>query len=278
MDFFVEMQRYLPKKLMTLLAGMLASVKYRHVKNLLIQMFIKAYQVDMSEARALSIDQYRDFNDFFTRALRPDVRPIPEDPQAMISPADGVLSEFGQVEQKQLIQAKGKYFSLAKLVDDDSLADELDGGCFATVYLSPRDYHRVHMPLDGEPVDMRYVPGKLFSVNNRTTGKLDNLFAINERLVITFKDKTGKKFVVVLVGALIVGGMETVLSGPIIRSSSAGKIEFQESPLDKGDELGRFFLGSTVILLCPRGHAELDENLEKGMLVKMGQKIGLMQD
>ena len=258
---------------------MLASVKYRPLKNMLIEMFIRAYKVDMSEARALSIDQYMDFNDFFTRELRPGVRPLPDNPKGVISPADGSIPEFGEIRQEKLLQAKGKEYSLAKLIGDDELASALDGGCFATVYLSPRDYHRVHMPLTGKPLDMRYIPGKLFSVNSRTAFNLDNLFAINERLVITFETtETGQKFVLVMVGALIVGGMETVLTGPIVRSKVSGRLDFKEASLKKGEELGRFYLGSTAILLCPKGLVELDDSLFSGMPVKMGQQIGLIHN
>lgn len=278
MDFFIEFQKFLPKNAMTFAAGILASVKYRPVKNFLIQTFIRTYKVDMSEASALSIEQYVNFNDFFTRELRPGVRPLPDDSQALISPADGVISEFGSIEQKKIIQAKGKKYSLAELVDNEALADELDEGCFATVYLSPKDYHRVHMPMDAVPLSLHYVPGKLFSVNNRTAANLDNLFAINERLVITFENTAGHRFVLVLVGALIVGGMETVLSGPVARSRKPGAIKFCAKPLKKGEELGRFYLGSTAILLCPRGMTKLDDGLAKDMSVKMGQKIGLIQD
>lgn len=279
MDLFVEAQKYLPKKMITCLAGLLASVKYRPLKNLVIDMYIRAYKVDMSEARALSIDQYSDFNAFFARELRPDARPLPDNPRAVISPADGAIPEFGEIKQEKLIQAKGKEYSLAKLLGDDELASELDGGCFATVYLSPKDYHRVHMPLSGKPMGMRYIPGKLFSVNSRTALNLDNLFAINERLVMTFENKeTGQKFVLVMVGALIVGGMETVISGPIDRSKVSGNVSFQEATLEKGQELGRFYLGSTAILLCPKGLVKLDDSLVSNIPVKMGQKIGLMQD
>jgi len=279
LDLFVEAQKYLPKKMITCLAGLLASVKYRPLKNLVIDMYIRAYKVDMSEARALSIDQYSDFNAFFARELRPDARPLPDNPRAVISPADGAIPEFGEIKQEKLIQAKGKEYSLAKLLGDDELASELDGGCFATVYLSPKDYHRVHMPLSGKPMGMRYIPGKLFSVNSRTALNLDNLFAINERLVMTFENKeTGQKFVLVMVGALIVGGMETVISGPIDRSKVSGNVSFQEATLEKGQELGRFYLGSTAILLCPKGLVKLDDSLVSNIPVKMGQKIGLMQD
>ena len=233
----------------------------------------------MNEADALSIDQYADFNDFFTRQLRSGARPLPENVKAMVSPADGVVSEFGQIAQKQIIQAKGKMYSVAKLLGDDDLAVDMDEGCFATVYLSPKDYHRVHMPMSGKPVSIHYIPGKLFSVNNRTAQNLDSLFAINERLVITFEDEDlGQKFVLVMVGALIVGGIETVLTGPIARAKVPNKLDFQQTTLMRGEELGRFYLGSTVILLCPKGLVGLDETMASGMSVKMGQKIGLIQN
>lgn len=279
MDFFVLTQTFIPKKLITCLAGIFAGLKYRPIKNLLIEKFIRAYQVDMTEAEALSIDQYADFNDFFTRQLRSGARPLPENTNAMVSPADGVVSEFGQITQMQIIQAKGKMYSVAKLLGDDDLASSIDGGCFATLYLSPKDYHRVHMPMNGKPVSIRHIPGKLFSVNNRTAQNLDSLFAINERLVVTFEhEATGKKFVLVMVGALIVGGMETVLTGPVARAKLPGNLDFQQKALMRGEELGRFYLGSTVILLCPKGLGELDETMAAGMPVKMGQKIGLTEN
>ncbi len=277
MDFFVQTQTVLPKKLITSLAGVLARLRYRPIKNFLIGSFIRAYEVDMTEADALSIDQYADFNDFFTRRLRSGARPLPENAKAMVSPADGVISELGQISQMQIIQAKGKMYSVSKLLGDNDLAVYMDGGCFTTVYLSPKDYHRVHMPLNGKPLSIRYIPGKLFSVNNRTAQNVDSLFAINERLVITFEDEeTKKNFVLVMVGALIVGGMETVLTGFIKRSKVPSILDFQKTTLLRGEELGRFYLGSTVILLCPKGMVELDELMAPGMSVKMGQKIGLI--
>ena len=277
MDFFVQTQTVLPKKLITSLAGILARLRYRPIKNFLIGSFIRAYEVDMTEADALSIDQYADFNDFFTRRLRSGARPLPENAKAMVSPADGVISELGQISQMQIIQAKGKMYSVSKLLGDNDLAVYMDGGCFTTVYLSPKDYHRVHMPLNGKPLSIRYIPGKLFSVNNRTAQNVDSLFAINERLVITFEDEeTKKNFVLVMVGALIVGGMETVLTGFIKRSKVPSILDFQKTTLLRGEELGRFYLGSTVILLCPKGMVELDELMAPGMSVKMGQKIGLI--
>jgi len=277
LDFFVQTQTVLPKKLITSLAGVLARLRYRPIKNFLIGSFIRAYEVDMTEADAMSIDQYADFNDFFTRRLRSGARPLPENAKAMVSPADGVISELGQVSQMQIIQAKGKMYSVSKLLGDNDLAVYMDGGCFTTVYLSPKDYHRVHMPLNGKPLSIRYIPGKLFSVNNRTAQNVDSLFAINERLVITFEDEeTKKNFVLVMVGALIVGGMETVLTGFIKRSKVPSILDFQKTTLLRGEELGRFYLGSTVILLCPKGMVELDELMAPGMSVKMGQKIGLI--
>jgi len=277
LDFFVQTQTFLPKKLITSLAGVLACLKYRPIKNFLIGSFIRAYEVDMAEADALSIDQYADFNDFFTRQLRSGSRPLPENMKAMVSPADGVISELGQISQMQIIQAKGKMYSVSNLLGDNDLAGYMDGGCFTTVYLSPKDYHRVHMPLNGKPLSIRYIPGKLFSVNNRTAQNVDSLFAINERLVITFEDEeTKKNFVLVMVGALIVGGMETVLTGPIKRSKVRKILNFQKTTLLRGEELGRFYLGSTVILMCPRGMVELDEVMVPSMSVKMGQQIGLL--
>lgn len=273
MDLFVNLQKVVPQKLITVLAGLLARVAWPPAKNLLISQFIRAYNVDMSEAKALSISQYQSFNDFFTRELKPEARPIDKDQSTIVCPADGAISEVGTVRHGQLMQAKGIDYSVSKLLADVELADELEGGSYATVYLSPKDYHRVHMPVAGEAKRLRYVPGKLFSVNQRTAENLDSLFARNERLVCTFKNGD-HRFAVVLVGAMIVGGMETVLTGAISRGSDMRDLAFEQKNLDKGDELGRFYLGSTAIILLPKGmNVELSRELFSGCAVSMGQRI-----
>ena len=273
MELFVVLQKIVPQKLITFLAGLLAGVAWVPIKNLLINQFIRVHKVDMSEAAMVSASQYRTFNEFFTRALRPGARPIDQAREAVVSPADGVISETGVISEGRLMQAKGIDYSAARLLGDAELADELEAGVFATVYLSPKDYHRVHMPLDGTPLNLRYIPGKLFSVNRRTAENLESLFARNERLVATFQ-RNEYKFAVVLVGAMIVGGMKTVLTGPVSRSLDIQDLVFDRTDLKKGDELGRFYLGSTAILLLPRAMGiNLREELCPGGSIRMGEQI-----
>ena len=271
MDLFVNLQKIVPQKLITLLAGALANVSCHPVKNFLIHQFINIYDVDMSEAKALSITQYSSFNDFFTRELKSDARPIEQDTSAVVSPADGTISEVGRINQGQILQAKGIDYSVARLIGDEHLAFKLEGGSFATIYLSPKDYHRVHLPFDGELQSLKYIPGKLFSVNQRTAENLDSLFARNERLVATFK-KGDDSFVLVLVGAMIVGGIETVVTGAISRGNDVKTLEFEQRNVQKGSEFGRFYLGSTAIILFPEPiNMEFKPGLSCGDSVKMGE-------
>lgn len=273
MDLFVNLQKVVPQKLITALAGCLASVTWPPLKNFLISRFVSAYDVDMSEARALSITQYSSFNDFFTRELKPGARPIHGQKNSVACPADGRVSEAGRISSGQLLQAKGINYSVERLLADSDLAESLDGGFFATVYLSPKDYHRVHMPVAGKPESIKYIPGSLFSVNQRTAENIDSLFARNERLVATFTNG-GHRFAVVLVGAMIVGGMETVLTGPISRGSDVADLQFNPIGLEKGDELGRFYLGSTAIVLLPKEmSAKLRADLHSGSAIRMGEEL-----
>lgn len=280
MNWFVQIQKCLPQKLITVLAGCLAENRWPPLKNFLIRQFIQSYQVNMSEAEALSICQYQNFNDFFTRSLRAGARPIAAGETDIICPADGAISEFGQIQSGIILQAKGKDYSVASLLADEQAENNFDRGSFATIYLSPKDYHRVHMPLSGKPSKITYIPGKLFSVNQQTANNLDKLFARNERLVIEFTNENSDgtesaPFVVVLVGAMIVGGMSTVLTGKIQRSKQIKVLDFEQKTLKKGDELGRFYLGSTAIMLFPEKLAvQFEETTKVGNSVKMGEKIG----
>ena len=273
MDLFVGLQKVVPQKLITLLAGLLADVSWPTLKNLLIAQFIKAYGVDMAEAKALSITQYETFNDFFTRELKQGARPVDSGVASVVSPADGAISELGHIQHGQIIQAKGIHYSVNRLLADEVLAQQFEGGTFATVYLSPKDYHRVHMPVAGEPQCLRYIPGKLFSVNQRTAEHVESLFARNERLVAEFK--TGEQsFAVVLVGAMIVGGMETVLTGPLVRGNAVEELSFENRGLGKGEEFGRFYLGSTVIILFPgEMNVQFNAALSAGRTVRMGEQL-----
>ncbi|MDT8879809.1 archaetidylserine decarboxylase [Halomonas saccharevitans] len=269
---FALIQYPLPHHLLSRLLGRLADCQQPWLKNALIQAFIRRFEVDMDEAAEPDPTAYATFNDFFTRALEDDARPIGE---GVVSPADGTLSQFGPIEAGQLIQAKGHRFSAMELLGGDGeAARRYLGGSFATVYLSPSDYHRVHMPVGGTLTEMVYVPGRLFSVNAATTHHVPNLFARNERLVCHFDTEHGP-MVMVLVGAMIVAAIETVWAGQItpLPRGDVQRIHFGTPVrLEKGEEMGRFKLGSTVVM----GFAEkLDvDGLAPEQTVRMGQSLG----
>jgi phosphatidylserine decarboxylase len=253
----------------------------RPVKDWLIRTFIRVFAVDMSEAAASSPGAYPTFNDFFTRALRPGARPLAPDAAAVLCPADGVVSQIGAIEGGRILQAKGRWFTLADLLAGDQQAAALfAGGTFATVYLSPRDYHRVHMPLSGTLRSMAHVPGRLFSVMPATTRTVQRLFARNERIVNLFDTPAGPMGLV-LVGAIFVASMDTVWAGPVTpvhRRISHWRYGEPEAPvaLERGEEMGRFNMGSTVILLFPPGTVEWSPDVAPGMPVRMGQALGRM--
>jgi phosphatidylserine decarboxylase len=269
---FSLIQYPLPHHLLSRLAGGLADCRVPWLKNALIQAFIRQFRVDMDEAAEPDPAAYATFNDFFTRALEDDARPIGE---GVVSPADGTLSQFGPIEAGQLFQAKGHRFSAMELLGGDGeAARRYLGGSFATAYLSPSDYHRVHMPLAGTLTEMVYVPGRLFSVNAATTHHVPNLFARNERLVCHFDTEQGP-MVIVLVGAMIVAAIETVWAGQVTPlSGEVQHIRF-DTPvrLEKGEEMGRFKLGSTVVLAFAEP-LEFDATLVPGAKVRMGQRLG----
>lgn len=246
-------QYALPKKLMTVLAGKLASARMGGITQALIRRFVKAYQVDMAEAEDPRIESYASFNDFFTRPLRAGARPLSAAP--FVCPVDAAISQFGPIEHDQLFQAKGHSYSTRALVGgDQALAHQFDHGHFATLYLAPKDYHRIHMPCEGRLKRMIYIPGELFSVNPLTARHVPGLFARNERVVCEFACAHGP-MVLVLVGATIVGSMATVWHGvvnpPRTREPREWRYDQDDIVLAKGAEMGRFLLGSTVILLFP---------------------------
>ncbi|NOG30875.1 phosphatidylserine decarboxylase [Halomonas sp. TBZ9] len=244
---FALLQYPLPHHALSRLIGKLAECDSPKLKNALIKAFIQRFNVDMREALSEDINAYTSFNDFFTRPLKDAARPIGE---GIVSPADGTLSQFGPIRAGQLVQAKGHIFSAQTLLGGDaSLAEAFLGGSFATVYLSPRDYHRVHMPMTGTLREMIYVPGRLFSVNQATANHVPGLFARNERLVCIFDTEQGP-MAVVLVGAMIVAAIETVWAGQITPlAGSPQRTRFdQPITLEKGAEMGRFKLGSTVVM------------------------------
>ena len=245
-------------------------------KNLRISAIIKQYRVNMAEAAEMNLDYYSSFNTFFTRLLRNDVRPISE--SDIVSPVDGVVSQVGPVTSGQIVQAKGQEYSvLALLGGDDALTSEFVGGQFATIYLSPKDYHRIHMPATGILRKMRYIPGKLFSVSPRTARAVPDLFARNERVAVTFDTDFGP-IVMVLVGAIFVGSMETIWAGQI--TPNYGKVIQQWTydgeqaiTIEKGQEMGRFNMGSTVVMLVGKDVALFNEQVEAEATIQLGNAM-----
>ncbi|XQU07614.1 archaetidylserine decarboxylase [Halomonas sp. LY9] len=267
---FSLLQYPLPHHALSRLTGQFAQCDNTWVKNTLINAFIKRFKVDMSQALEPDPTAYATFNDFFTRALKADARPLGE---GLLSPADGTLSQFGRLTAGHLVQAKGHTYSAETLLGGDkALADEFTNGSFATVYLSPRDYHRVHMPITGTLREMIYVPGRLFSVNQATANYVPGLFARNERLVCIFDTEHGP-MAMVLVGAMIVAAIETVWAGQVTPlSGHPQRMRFgQPVVLEKGAEMGRFKLGSTVVM-CFAQPVHFD-NHPLGASVQMGQTL-----
>lgn len=270
-------QYIIPKHGLTALAGCLADVKNPSVKNYIIQRFINKYQVNMSEALIEDPTAYSCFNDFFIRHLKPECRPLAK--ADIISPVDGCVSEIGPLHDGQLIQAKGRYYSVEELLAcSEEAARPFTNGHFATLYLSPKDYHRVHMPMDGELLSMTYVPGALFSVQPTTARVVPKLFARNERLVISFATKAGP-MMMVMVGATIVGAMGTTWHGDIKRGKKIVHFDYSKTEVKKvfaqGDELGYFKLGSTVIMVFAEHDAmHWEQHLSAGNAIRFGEQLG----
>ncbi|MEJ7928777.1 archaetidylserine decarboxylase [Ramlibacter sp. AN1015] len=265
----------LPKRLLTQLAGAVASMRAGAVTHALIRRFVAHYGVDMQEAADPRIESYPSFNEFFTRPLRVGARPIADTP--FVCPVDAAISQFGPIEHDQIFQAKGhSYSTTALLAGDAQLARQFDHGHFATLYLAPRDYHRIHMPCDGRLLRMLYVPGDLFSVNPVTARHVPGLFARNERVVCVFETAWGP-FVNVLVGATIVGSVATtwhgVVNPPRTRDVRQWRYEDQQIVLRKGQEMGRFLLGSTVVMLFPRGVVTFRPDWAPARAVRLGEAM-----
>jgi phosphatidylserine decarboxylase len=278
--FFMTLQELLPQQQLTRLVGKIAASEKPWLKQLFIDRFIKAYGVNMEEALQSDPKAYRSFNEFFTRPLKPGARPLATAADAVLCPADGVISAIGNIDNDSLIQAKHKRYSATALLGGDAARAALfRDGTFATVYLSPKDYHRVHSPLLGTLREMIYVPGKLYSVNQTTADHIDNLFAINERVVCIFDTQHGP-MAVVLVGAMIVAAVETVWAGrvaPGFTAVTTQRYEQGEVIISKGGELGRFLLGSTAIMLFGAGMVEWQMDLSNGPSVQMGQQVGRLR-
>ena len=268
-------QYLLPKRALTVYAGWRASRRWGPRTTKLIAGFVEKYHVDMSEAADPDISHYASFNEFFTRALKPGARPIAA--AGLVCPVDGAVSQLGAIERDQIFQAKGHHYSTTALVGGDAaLAAEFENGHFATIYLSPKDYHRIHMPCDGRLRRMIHVPGDLFSVNPLTARGVPGLFARNERVVCVFDSARGP-FVLTLVGATIVGSMATVWHGVVNPPRSALLREWhyadQNVSLKKGDEMGRFLLGSTVVMLFPRGPLAFNPLWTPARPVRLGEAM-----
>ena len=269
-------QYLLPKQALTALAGKFASARAGGLTTRVIRWFVGRYGVDMGEAANPDICSYASFNEFFTRPLKPDARPLT--PAEFVCPVDGAISQFGAIERDQIFQAKGHCYSTTALVGGDAaLASQFEDGHFATLYLSPKDYHRIHMPCAGKLTRMIHVPGDLFSVNPVTARGVPGLFARNERVVCVFEGEAGP-FVMVLVGATIVGSMATVWHG-MVNPPRPGllrewRYEDQDLSYRQGDEMGRFLLGSTVVLLFPKNTLRFNPEWTPQRAIRLGEKMG----
>lgn len=271
-ELFIKAQNLVPQHQLSRVVGKVAASENPILKAAVIHAFKTKYGIDLSIAEQGNALKYKSFNDFFTRALKDGVRLVDENPDSIVSPADGAISQIGKITAGEVFQAKGQSFSVEKLIGDPQLAKPFQEGEFATVYLSPRDYHRVHMPFSGTLTETLYVPGELFSVNQVTAENVPGLFARNERMVCLFDTELGR-MAVVLVGAMIVAGIETVATGKV---KPSGRIELQhhELKLEKGAELGRFYLGSTAIILFEKDKIEWEKRFKAESVVVMGERMG----
>ena len=277
LDFlFICLQFILPHHLLSRLVGKLAEARWPLLKNFLIKIFIQRFNVNMTEAEQENPEAYENFNAFFTRPLKPNARSIEHNDAHIISPVDGAISQLGAIDNNLLFQAKGHYYTLEDLLaGDHDMAEQFTNGRFATIYLSPKDYHRIHMPVTGTLKKMTYVPGRLFSVNPLTAENVSNLWARNERVVCLFETELGP-MVMILIGAMIVASMETVWAGTVappqhkLSSTDYG----QTITLQQGDEMGRFKLGSTVIMLFPENSMDWQAELGESSAVQLGNVLG----
>lgn len=268
----------LPAHALSRFAGLIANSQRTSVKNYAIDYFIRRFHPNMAEALIEDPHQYASYNDFFTRQLKPDLRQIAGDEQVLACPIDGFISQFGNIEQNSLIQAKGKSFALPQLVANSDAAKPYENGSFITLYLSPSDYHRVHIPTDGQLLSMHYVPGRLFPVNPASTTAVTNLFARNERVICHFETEQGP-LAVIMVGAMLVGSISTSWQGKICPDTRVrGKIQSwqyagQAVVCRRGDEMGCFHFGSTVILLTHK-RINWDPRIKIDAAIKLGQALG----
>jgi phosphatidylserine decarboxylase len=275
---FVWLQHMLPQHALSRLILRATRVRTPWIKNALVRGFLELYAIDMGEAAQSDPYSFGSFNEFFTRALKPGVRSVAADPNAIACPVDGTISQAGTIEGERLLQAKGRTYTLTELLAAQPWARDFEGGSFATIYLAPFNYHRVHMPVRGQLKDTVYVPGRLFSVNAATAAQVPNLFARNER-VLTLFDTAFGQVALIMVGALNVGSMATVWAGDITPAArrTITRLPLHDVSLEKGAEMGRFNMGSTVILLFQRNRARWDAGLTAGAIVKLGQSLGALE-
>jgi phosphatidylserine decarboxylase len=281
MNMAVLLQYILPKQAITALAGKLAHYQGGNLTTSVITWFVKRYQVDMAEAANLDVASYKTFNEFFTRPLKTGARQMAQ--ADFICPVDGVISQFGAIEKDQIFQAKGHSYSTTALVGGDkTLAAKFENGYFACLYLSPKDYHRIHMPCDGTLKSMTYVPGALFSVNPTTAKGVAGLFARNERVVCEFASEQLGSFIMVLVGATIVGSMATVwhdtvngiINPPRTGKTKTWNYENKSITLKQGEEMGRFLLGSTVVMLFEKDALKFNADWQPAKAIRLGEVMG----
>ena len=270
---FAGMQKIAPQHGLSRLMGRLAASETRWLKTFMIEQFARVYRVTLDEAKREAFSDYHSFNDFFTRSLKSDARPLANQPHTLVSPADGTISQIGAIVDDKLLQAKGHSYTLTNLAGE--LSEGFINGNFCTIYLAPNDYHRVHLPTSATLEATLAVPGALFSVNGSTEQAIPGLFAVNERLVCRFSTEFGP-MLVVLVGAMIVASIETDWAGPI---SPYLEEELSQYHLvyDRGEEIGRFLLGSTVICCFPKDTVEFNGELTTGAKVRMGQQIASLK-
>jgi phosphatidylserine decarboxylase len=275
---FVWLQYVIPQHALSRLVLRATRIRYQWFKNWLVRGFLKLYTVDMTEAAETDPLRYDSFNEFFTRALKADARRVAPQPNAIACPADGVISEAGSIAGDTLLQAKGRGYTLGELLAARPWASRFEGGSFATIYLAPFNYHRVHMPLRGQLKETVYVPGRLFSVNAMTAAHVPKLFARNER-VLTWFDTEHGEFALILVGALNVGSIATVWSGDITPAAKrvVTVLPPRQIALEKAAELGRFNMGSTVIVLFQAHRARWLSGVSAGTTVRLGQSLGTLE-
>lgn len=273
----IRLHKFLPHHALSILVGWLAECRWLWFKNRFIAWFIKHYGVDMTQAHPVDYRHYPTFNAFFTRHLKPDARPIDTNPDAIISPVDGGVSELGQLNNDRMLQAKGKFYDLTTLLGGcDDYAQPFQEGSFLTAYLAPKDYHRIHMPIDGRLLAMIHVPGRLFSVNAVSVAHIDNVFARNERVVCLFETPIGP-MAMVIIGAMLVGSIVTVWHGqvtpPTRKAVHCFNYRNENIEFKRGDEIGHFKMGSSVIVLFSKNAIQWNENLQHNSTLKLGRRI-----